>query len=262
MRIYASLIKNKKGQMIRLIFLMLVFFGSIEAENVLYLRDNLKRAQKKDYLVTAQNKNYTLFHIYDKEDDLITIEEVTVPMNRFPRHMGSWKQWINLKAPGNTSWVMYKINLKTAQMVEFYSLSKNAWYDVNKTENFLTTLLNLRLEEVPMDDRKRVGFPTLPGMTDRRPFWQPKLVVNGQEVQGVFFNAWTTRWPKDGTDLADKTIEVYVPVENDKYPSYFPYWLQISGIIGNAKIRIIDSGNQMDSPTAPLDTYKKQLKPQ
>lgn len=242
--------------MIRLVFLMIAIFGSIQAENVLYLRENLKRAQKKDYLVTAQNKNYTLFHIYDKKNDFITIEEITVPMNRFPRHMGSWKQWINLKAPGHTSWVMYTINLKTAQMVEFYSLSKKTWYDVNKAENFLTTLLNLRLVEIPPEDRKRVGFPPLPGMTDHRPYWQPKLVVNGQDIQGAFFNAWTTQWPKDGTDLADKTIEVYVPVENDKYPSYFPYWLQISGIIGNAKIRIIDSGTQMESPAAPLDAYK------
>lgn len=240
-----------------IIFIALACVGSIEAENYLYLRDSLKRAQKKDYLVTAQNKNYTLFHIYDKKDDLITIEEITVPMNRFPRQMGSWKQWISMRAPGNTSWVMYTLNLKTAQMLEFFSITKNAWYDVNKTDNFLTTLLNLRLEEVPLDDRKRVGFPPLPGMTDRRPFWQPQMVVDGQVIPGVIFNAWTTEWPKDGSDLSDKTIEVYVPVESDKYPSYFPYWLQISGIIGKAKIRIIDSGSKMDSPSAPLDSHKK-----
>lgn len=245
--------------MMRAIFLFLFVFGSALADNTLYLRENLKKAHKNDYIVTAQNKNYTLFHIYDIKDDFIIIEEITVPMHRFPRGMGSWKQWLNLRAPNNTSWVMYSINLKTAQMMAFYSLTKNAWFDVNKNNNFLTTLLNLRLEEIPEDNRKRVGFPPLPGMTDRRPFWQPRMVVDGQEIQDVSFNAWTTHWPKDGSDLADKTIEVYVPIENSKYPSYFPYWLQISGIIGSAKIRIIDSGSNMMSPAAPLDSYKNPL---
>jgi len=256
---------DKKQDMMMSIFRMILFimalsfFGFVQAENVLYLRDNLKRANKGDYIVTAQNKNYTLFHIYDKEDNKMTIEEITVPMSRFPRNMGSWKQWISLRAPGNTSWVMYALNLNTAQMLEFYSLSKNAWYDTTKTDNFLTTLLNLRLKEIPWNDRKKVGFPTLPGMTDHRPLWQPRMVVDGQEIQGVFFNAWTTRWPEDGTDLTGKTIEVYVPELNDKYPSYFPYWLQISGMIGKAKIRIIDSGSKMDSPAAPLGSHRSQV---
>jgi hypothetical protein len=253
--------------LVMFIFRIILFFtvlnlfaaGIIESAPALYLKDNLKRAQKDDYIITAQNKNYTLFHIYDKKDDTMTIEEITVPLSRFPRSIKSWKQWISLKAPGNTSWVMYTLNLKTAQMLEFYSLSKNAWFEPNKTDNFLTTLLNLHLDEVALKDRKKVGFPTLPGMTDRRPLWQPRMIVDGTEVLGVSFTAWTTHWPNDGTDLAGKTIEVYVPEQNDKYPSYFPYWLQISGMIGKAKVRIIDSGSKMSSPAPPLEAYKNQV---
>jgi hypothetical protein len=55
-----------------------------------------------------------------------------------------------------------------------------------------------------------------------------------------------------------KSIEVYVPHENNKYPSYFPYWLQISGLISNAKVRIIDSGTGMISPAPPLLSNKKK----
>ena len=43
-------------------------------------------------------------------------------------------------------------------------------------------------------------------------------------------------------------IEVYVPHESNKYPAYFPYWLQISGMVGKAKVRIVDSGSQLASP--------------
>jgi hypothetical protein len=76
--------------------------------------------------------------------------------------------------------------------------------------------------------------------------------VDGNNIPAVPFEAWQTHWPKDGTDLSGKSIEVYVPQENDKYPSYFPYWLQISGMVGNAKVRIVDSGSYMNSPMPPL----------
>jgi hypothetical protein len=238
-----------------LVCLGFFFIVAVEA-SPLYLRDNLKLAKTGDYIVTAQNKNYTLLHIYDRKNDTMTIEEITVPSNRFPRSIHSWKQWISQRAPGNTSWVMYTLNVTTGQMLEFYSLSKNAYYDTSQADSFLTTLLNLRLDPVLLEDRKRVGIPPFPGMTDRRPFWQPRMIVDGQEVRGVAFSAWQTEWPRDGSDLEGKFIEVYVPEKNDFYPSYFPYWLQISGMIGSAKIRIVDSGSQMQSPAPPIESRR------
>jgi hypothetical protein len=228
----------------------------LEASPTLYLRDNLQRAQKGDYIVMVQNKNYLLFHIQDRNDKTMAIEEITAPISKLQRNVRSWRNWVAQRAPGNTSWVVYSLDLQSGKILEFYSVSKDSWYDTSQTDSFLTTLLNLRLELIPWKDRKRVGLLVLPGMTDKRPFWQPRMVVNGQEIRGVTFNAWITTWPKDGTDLAGKTLEAYTPQENDLYPSYFPYWLQISGMIGNAKIRIIDSGKDMTSPTFPLEAYK------
>ena len=217
----------------------------------IFLRDNLRRAQKGDFIVTVQNKSYTILHIYDRTPNTLTIEEITVPAQRMHGNFTSWKDWIKNRAPGNTSWVMYSLDLSSGQMTKYYSLTKKAWYDMSKAGNFLTRLLNLRLEPVPYENRRRIGLPSLFESEDRRSLWQPRMVVDGQEIPGVAFEAWQTRWPKDNTDLSGKSIEVYVPRENDKYPSYFPYWLQISGMIGSAKIRIVDSGTRMDSP-APL----------
>ena len=44
-----------------------------------------------------------------------------------------------------------------------------------------------------------------------RPLWQPRMVIDGKPIQGVLFDAWKTDWPRDGSDLSNKTIEVYLP---------------------------------------------------
>lgn len=214
----------------------------------IYLRDNLKKANAGDYLVTAQSKTYTLLHIYDKTDPLMTIEEISVPVTRINPDHFSWKAWVQQGSPGHTSWVIYRINLNTAIIQDYFSFTKNAWYEMPKAENFLSVLLNLKLERIPRSEMKKVGASPVSGFPDLRKPWQPKVIVEGQTVQGVNFAALRTTWPKDNSELSGKLIEVYVPEENERYPSYFPYWLQISGMVGKAKVRIIDSGSNLSSP--------------
>lgn len=238
---------------------MLLFkFFCLQAGEEMVLRDNLQRAHQGDYVVTAQGKTYTVLHIFEKKNDLLTIEEISAPSGRLRQHNTYWKNWIKQGAPGHTSWIMYTIDLKNGKMLEYYSLTKNAWYDTSKTDSFLTTLLNLPLEQVPYQDRRKVGLPPLPGLSDKRSLWQPQMIVEGKEIIGVPFDAWRTVWPKDGSDLSGKTIEVFTPQNSQKYPSYFPYWLQISGLIGKAKIRIIDSGSNMESPAPPLQKQRSR----
>lgn len=219
------------------------FFSSLKGEEIeLSLRHNLNRAQPGDYLVTTQNKNYTLLLVRNKDAELLTFEEITLPMSRMPSGSFSWKNWVQMGAPGNTSWLMYTIHLPSGKVQQTFSFTRNEWITAPQSQHFLSTLLNLSLKRVPDRERKRVGPPPASDHLDRRPFWQPRLVVNGQVVREVSFSAWRTRWPKDGSDLAGKIIEVYIPEDNDKYPSYFPYWLQVGEGVGNAKVRIVDSG--------------------
>lgn len=236
-----------------------LFFNviTLNAETGNDLKENLRRAKKGDYIVTAQNKTYTLLHIYDKQEESLIIEEITVPVSKIKLKNFSWKQWTSLGAPSHTSWVMYSINLANGQMKEYFSFTKNSWFDIAKADNFLSTLLNLRLTPIPLKERKKVGPPPTDSSHDWRSIWQPKMVVDGKLIEGVAFDAWKTQWPKDGSELSGRTIEVFVPQENDKYPSYFPYWLQISGMIGKAKIRIIDSGSNLASPRPSLEMLKK-----
>jgi len=230
--------------------LLLLLFTTTEAAT--YLRENLKRAKSGDFIVTSQNKAFTLLHIYDKTPESLIIEEITVPAKRMPKGEYTWKSWVENEAPQHTSWVMYEINLANGLMQECFSFSQNGWYNIPQADNFMSTLLNLRLTPIPERSRKKVGpRPTLGSPDQRRP-WQPRMVVDGKIIPGVSFQALRTRWPRDGSELSGKLIEVYVPEEGQDYPSYFPYWLQISGLIGKAKVRIIDSGTGLTSPKPPL----------
>ncbi|MEI8124171.1 MAG: hypothetical protein WCG42_00265 [Parachlamydiaceae bacterium] len=230
-----------------ILFFMLPF--SVNAlQDELLLRENLNKARKGDYLVTAQNKNYTILLVRNKTDELLDFEEITMPMSRSPSSPFSWKQWVENGAVGHTSWIMYTIHLPSGSMQQTFSFTRNEWISIPQSQNFFSTLLNLKLKKVNENERKKVGVPPSSDSRDRRRLWQPSLVVDGKVINGASFDAWRARWPCDGSELSGKIIEAYIPEENNKYPSYFPYWLQISGIVGNAKVRIIDSGNNLISP--------------
>ena len=221
----------------------------------LVLRNNLQRAKPGDFLVISCNKTLTLMRIAEKQNQILTIEEIAVPENKRPVQL-SWNKWVPKDAPGNSSWVIYDIDLSTGQMLR-YSFTKKNWYEIPEADNFLSKLLTLKMTKIPENSRKRVGPKPCSG-PDMRLVWQPRLMIDGKPVDGVAFDAWRADWPRDGSDLSNKTIEIYLPKDNQSYPSYFPYWLQINGTAGKAKIRIIDSGNNLQSPKPALSAYDKQ----
>ncbi len=231
---------------------ILGFFSPLQAEE-LFLRNNLQRAQPGDYLVISANKTQTLMHIYDKQHQVLTIEEIAVPESKRNSNV-TWKEWVRQGAPGNTSWVMYDIDLRNGHMVRYYSFTKKNWFEIPDNDNFLSKLLNLKFTKISDKARKRVGPKPRSG-PELRPLWQPRMIVEGKTIKGVTFDAWRTIWPRDGGDLSGKTIEVYLPRDNQRYPAYFPYWLQINGVIGKAKIRMIDSGSQLQSPKPSLSSF-------
>lgn len=230
-----------------LFFLMLLLGNFLEAS----LLDNLQKGKAGDYIVTAQGRNFTLLHLYDKKEGILTIEEITAPQTALKQGPGVWKKWVSEKAPGHTAWVLYGIDLKNGKIAFSYSVPRETFLPIGHANSFLTTLLNLQLHPIPPAKRKKLGASFK--------LWQPKMVVEGVTIPGVEFDAWRTLWPKDETDLSHKTIDVYIPHESEKYPSYFPYWLEISGLIGSAKVRIIDSGTGMISP-AKINPEKQQIK--
>lgn len=222
-------------------------FGACYGHDVMTLKENLRKGNAGDFIVTSQGKNYTLLHIFAKQNDMLTIEEITVPANHISAQT-NWKEWVYQKAPGNTGWVLYRLNFSSGEIQDCFSVTQNAWLDLSKGNRFLFTLLNIHLLRLSDKERKKIGESSHVG-PDRRPIWHPKMILEGKFIPNVAFSAWRTRWPNDNTPLSGKMIDVYVPEENEKYPSYFPYWLEVRGTAGGkVTVRIIDSGSKMRSP--------------
>ncbi len=233
-----------------LLFLLGTFFP-FHAEGAMFLRDRLQSAEVGDYIVTAIDKTYTALIVKEKSENSISIEEITIPAARLQynnQQWRGWKQWVQNGAPGNTSWVVYTIDKSSGEMRNIFSYTKNSWCHMSEENNFLSKLLNLRMMKIPQRELKKVGPPPTEAVHDNRRLWAPKMVFEGNVVRDATFEAWRTRWPKDSTDLSGKLIIVYVPQDSHKYPAYFPYWLEIHGMLGKAKVRIIDSGRELASP--------------
>lgn len=229
------------------IFFALSFFSGF-AEESFFLKSNLERAERGDYIVIAQGRNYTLFHVFDKQKESLTIEEVTIPTILATEIVHSWKSWLASNAPQHTSWVIYEIDLAKGCFYDYYSFTKNCWLAIDERDNFLQTLLKLSLYKVPSHLRRKVGHAPRGNESDKRSYWQPKMVVEGSIVPGVSFDAYYAKWPEDGGVISGKAIEIYLPQDSTHFPAYFPYWLQVKGLVGPAKVRVVDSGKGAISP--------------
>jgi hypothetical protein len=232
----------------RTVFSLILFvFIHLQLEGYeLTLKNKLAEAPLNSYVVLEQNKTYTFLHIYDKTPTSIVIEEISLPGSCKSQ---PWRTWFESGAVGHTSWTRSRINLVTGHFEESYSLSKGNWIDTSSGDTFMATLLNLPFTAVLPEDRRKIGLPPGYGKRDMRPFWNPRLVVEGYIIPGVPFTAWKARWPGDGSELSYKIIELYLP-ENPSpdYPSFFPYWFEVEGKLGSAKLRVVDSGFNAKGP--------------
>jgi len=233
-----------------LLCLFLLSNSSTEAQERLCLLENLQKANSGDFIVTSQNKCFSLLHVFNKTNTTIAIEEICIPSSKVSSSNFSWRDWMAQGAPKNTSWVTYTIDLSSGQLLESFALTKRGWQPIARQDSFFYTLLNLQLEKIPYEQRKRVGS-LIPTSHANKRLWQPTIVMDGNKIEGINFDGWKTFWPKDGSELSGKAIEAYTPVASSGYATYFPYWLQVSGSVICAKIRIIDSGKQLLSPASP-----------
>lgn len=230
------------------IFFSLIFFllfSPIFGEP-LSLKSQFQAAKTGSWVVLSIDKVYTLFYLRHKTDKTAILEEVTIGKMHLPaKKYQGWRDWFEQGAEGHTHWAILKINLQSAEIEQCYSPSHRKWINPGNESCFFSTLLNLHFTLVPENQRKRIGRSSCKD----RPIWEPKCVVEGS-VKQVAFAAYQARWPADGSEIAKKIIEIYMPLEAN-LPSFFPYWLEVEGKIGAAKARVIDSGFDACSPQPP-----------
>ena len=225
-------------------FIFVLLFPFLLCAEDMMLRDCISGARSGDYVVLSHHKSYILFHVVDCSDDSLAVEEISVPQRFFKNKKITWGEWVSSGAPQHYAWIKYSIDMKDFHISECYSLSRQGWVEALDNENFLSTLLNLKFNKVSDSERRRVGVEPQPGATDRRSLWNPRLIYEGQKIASAQFTVWRAHWAKDGSELADKVVEIYLPL-GEKCIGYFPYWLQVHDSLGSAYINVIDSGRNL-----------------
>lgn len=231
----------------RLIILILIFctplFGSFS------LKDTLTHTQSGSFLVYEQGKTVTFLRLADKTENFTLLEEVSIPSDRFFRLKQPTRTWYEMGALGNTSWTVAKVDLSTGTLEKVYSYTRSSFLD-GSARSFFSTLFNLKFEETPLNRRKKVGPSPGYGREDVRPIWHPPLTIEGKRETAPF-NAYTAIWPNDGSELAGKKIEIYLP---ENRAAFFPFFIEIEGRVGSNKICAIDSGCCITKPLPFLPT--------
>lgn len=244
------------------IILSLFFLWSVAFSSEFRLKEKFATGEPGSYLVIEQNKTFLFFYVSERSPSSLVFEEVSIPAANRTSHPMCWKEWFEKGAPGHTSWIMSQVNLETGSVDETFSFTHRGWINLPEANSFLVTLLNLRFQEVPESERRRIGLPPGYNKVDHRPIWNPRLIVEGKIISDTFFYAYKARWPADGTELSRKTLEIYMPHSSEgphPYPLYFPYWLEVEGKIGSAKMRVVDSGMGAHSPKHALPKRPPQL---
>lgn len=196
-------------------------------------------------MVTEQNRHYALLVVKGVQRGYLQIEELCVPVKSVPRLPFNWKRWVEKGAGGHVSWSLLTLDLERGEVVATNRLRNGQWQPTNPTGHLLATLLTLPFSPIPKGERRCIGNSS----TGHRTTWQPRLVVEGEEKHSPSFTAWRTHWPMDKSPMEGRTVELFLPEEGEDYPSYLPYWIETSNTIGATKMRVIDSGRELHSPT-------------
>ncbi len=228
----------------------------LEAANPFYER--ILQAKKGDYIVTEQENTCSLLRIYEKKETSLILEEISFQSNVKPK---SYEKWLQDRAPGHLSWILYEIDLKTLKIIEAFSFSKQSWIKIREKENPLPLLLTLPCKKISLQDRRKIGPPPLPGEVDTRKAWSPPLIRKGIRVNTPSFLVYRIQWPCDSSPLSGKTLELYF---EEKSSFAFPFWISAKGDHLSGFLKGIDSGDNLDSPhsflpkRAPFFLEKKQ----
>lgn len=221
---------------------LILFLTYVTIGHAFCLRDRVQSAKSGDYIVTEANKMITVLSVKAITDHTILLEEISAPIQNLKKRPDSWTQWVKNKAPGHTSWSMVEIDLDSSQLLECYSFSKSAWIHLSEKESLFATLLDLPMERVSDNERRKIGPPPMDGEPDFRKIWNPPLVFQGQKIQGAKFDVYETVWPEDDSVLSGEQVSLYFD-QGKHFP--LPFWIQVDTSHATAALRTIDSGKNL-----------------
>ncbi len=201
----------------------------------------LEKGAPGNYIVSQQDKNYSLLRIRERTEKRLVLEEITAPESLLDLSSLVWTKWLAQGAPGHSSWVLYEIDLATGKLLECYSVSQKGWLTLDQP--ILPKMLGLPLTPTPQDKRRRIGPAPQRDENDTRALWFPPLIFDGKKVQKPTMEVFETRWPDDNSQLAACRLELYF------LPNFpFPFWLETSNGHYTLKVKSIECGRESHSP--------------
>ncbi len=207
------------------------------------LKEKFAESNPGTYVVTEQNKTYTLLHVHTLTPDELLLEEISIPSHLVTSK--DWKKWVQTGAEGHTSWILYAVDLVENQVTECYSFTRQAHLPTQSMDAFLTTLLGLDLTFLPEEERLQTGPTSRPGEVGSSRPWGPPMMREGKKVKEASYDVYTTSWPQDQSELSRKKIVLYFDKDHGEFP--FPYWMQAREGGLKFKIRATDSGTGLRS---------------
>lgn len=212
-----------------------------------FFKSQLAKGKSGDFIVTSQFDLYTVLLLRFISDKTAIIEEISIPetnlssLTKNPETFG-WKKWVENKAPGNTSWTSYELDLHTNRLKSCFSYTLRAYLPNEDSSYFLSKLLALPLKKTPPDKRKKIGPPPKDNEPDHRKLWLPTVFIEGKKVATPVITPYTGKWPADDSPLAGCEIEVYF----GDFP--LPYWIEVKSPHYKASVRTLNSGHLLHSP--------------
>jgi hypothetical protein len=223
------------------------------------LKAKFQQAREGDFIVTAQETNYSLLFIRHIDAHTLILEEVTVPEAHIDPKKIHWQKWLSDKAPGHTAWTLYEIDPMTGALIETFSYSQNGWLFLNESQLLLSKLLTLPLRQLPLEERRKIGPQPQAEEVDRRAVWNPPLILSGKKIPKPQFEVWKTRWPEDSSLLSGCSFELYFSKHDPSFA--FPRWIEVQSPHYTFKLRTVDSGTGLQSPFAgPMPHRPPQFK--
>lgn len=209
-----------------------------------------KNSTLGNFIVTEYQKNLSFLRVHSFSPSSVFLEEINLPVHLAPKKPILWDDWVQKKAPGHTSWLLYQISLDDCKVVDCYSFSRQSYIALSDNQSFLSRLMTLPLTKVSLSERKRIGPQPVNDMPDTRKLWTPPKIYHGKKIKDPHFEMLQATWPKDDSELSGKLINLYF--DKDQPDFAFPYWTEIGDGYNSFQMHAIDSGNCLVFPYKAL----------
>lgn len=204
-------------------YLLIILFSLPFSLQSSLLTEKLSQGKSGDYVVYQVDKWIHYLSVIDLQKNILTLEEITLPSSSRPKK--SWKEWKEKKAPQNTSWNIYTIDLEKIKILSTYDQISGRYYSIETPSSFILDLMALPLSPLPLADRKKIGQEPEPGIMDTRSIWNPPCFFLGSKLEKPRYHVYSTKWKKDESELSGKIIDCYFLEKSTSFP--FPVWIQI-----------------------------------